>query len=211
MSTDSMPSPDERRAALSALMDGDAHACDAVCGSWRTDTAARADWHAYHLIGDLMRSDEHRVDATRDALMLARVREQLRREPVVLAPAPAPVAVPAFAQKRRARAWMVPTAVAAGFVAVAGALVVTRVGAPAGGADDRPSLVAAPSLPATGTRQVAQGATGNAVAPSPTETVPAMIRNAELDRYLAAHRQYGALQVAPGGVVRQAAVAAPGR
>jgi hypothetical protein len=45
------------------------------------------------------------------------------------------------------------------------------------------------------------------------EGAPMMIRSAELDRYLAAHRQYanGATQVAPGGAVRNAAATAPGR
>lgn len=208
MSTVSTPSPDERRAALSALMDGEPSACDTACGAWRGDAVARADWHAYHLIGDLMRSDEHRADAARDARMLARLREQLSHEPVVLAPTPAAPA--AFVHKRRARAWMVPTAAAAGFVAVAGALLVTRVSAPDGVPADRGGLVAGTT---------ASGATPAAVpapvltVPAIAETAPAMIRSAELDRYLAAHRQYasGALQVVPGGAVRQAAVAAPGR
>jgi hypothetical protein len=40
-----------------------------------------------------------------------------------------------------------------------------------------------------------------------------MIRSAELDRYLAAHRQYAnaSTLTAPGGVVRSVAAAAPGR
>jgi sigma-E factor negative regulatory protein RseA len=209
MTTDSTPSPEQQRAALSALMDGDASAGDAGCRAWRSDGACRADWHAYHLIGDVMRSDEHRIDATRDARMLARLREQLGREPVVLAPSPA-AAAGSFAHKRRARAWLMPAAVAAGFAVVAGTLVVTRVSSP--DAAERSSVVAGGSgaLPAPGARTVS---TGEAVPAAGVENAPMMIRNAELDRYLAAHRQQagGALQVAPGGVVRQAAVAAPGR
>jgi hypothetical protein len=40
-----------------------------------------------------------------------------------------------------------------------------------------------------------------------------LLRSAELDRYLAAHRQYAPMSTlaAPGGIVRSAAVAAPGR
>ncbi len=206
MSTDQNPNPEQRRAALSALMDGDAGACDAACGSWRSDAAARSDWHAYHLIGDLMRSDEHRADAAHDARMLTRLREQLKREPAVLAPMPA--LATNFAEKRRARAWLMPAAVAAGFAAVAGALVVTRVAdvAPA----DRGGVVAATPAPAPVVRAAMAE---RPPAPIVVENAPTMLRSAELDRYLAAHRQYanGALQVAPGGVVRQAAVAAPGR
>jgi sigma-E factor negative regulatory protein RseA len=210
------PTPDERRAALSALMDGDATACDAACSSWRSHAQARADWHAYHVIGDLLRSDEHRADARRDAMLLARVRERLRQEPVVLAPAPS-----SFARKRRARAWMVPTAVAAGFAVVAGAMVATRVSAPDGAAMEG-ALVARSAAPATAVAPVAAAAPAAAtpvseaipVSAAAAAPVPALIRSAELDRYLAAHRQQtnGALRTAPGVAVRQAAVAAaPGR
>jgi sigma-E factor negative regulatory protein RseA len=209
MSTESSPpSHEQRRAALSALMDGDAELCDAACRSWRSDGAARAEWHAYHLIGDLMRSDEHRADPGHDARLLARVREQLAREPVVLAPTPTPTVAPAatFAQKRRTRSWMMPTAVAAGFVAVAGALVVTQVSAP--DAAQGAGVVASSNVAPTPVLRPVAVASPEAPAAPVT-----MIRNPELDRYLAAHRQYasGALQAAPGGVVRQAAVAAPGR
>jgi sigma-E factor negative regulatory protein RseA len=212
MSTHPEPSADMQRAALSALMDGDDSAADQACRAWRADAAARADWHAYHLIGDLMRSDEHRADASGDARFLGAVRERLAAEPVVLAPTPA-AASPAsssLARARRARRWMAPTAVAAGFVAVAGALMVTRVSTPEAAATGLTANAAAPVpgvLPATvaGPTVPASQAGG--------EGAPMMIRSAELDRYLAAHRQYanGATQVAPGGAVRNAAATAPGR
>lgn len=212
MPTDSTSTPDDRRAALSALMDGQPDGCEQACRAWRADAGLRADWHVWHVIGDLMRSDEHGADAARDARLLQRVREQLAREPVVLAPGPAAAPAPARLEgRRRLHPWMAPTAVAAGFVAVAGVLLATR--APAPDASDRAGVTAA-----TGAVPVAQ-VSPKAAAPEPaaeastaTEGVR-MIRSAELDRYLAAHRQYanGALQVAPGGAVRQAAVAAPGR
>ncbi|HEU0306103.1 MAG TPA: RseA family anti-sigma factor, partial [Lysobacter sp.] len=122
---------DTVRAALSALMDGDQAAADQACRAWRGDACARDDWHTYHLIGDLLRSDEHRCEPGRDASFVARLRERLAAEPTVLAPKSS--ARPA----RRLRAWMAPAAVAAGFVAVAGAMVVTRLGAPEGVADQR--------------------------------------------------------------------------
>lgn len=199
------PSSDAKRAALSALMDGDADAGEEACRVWRGDAAARADWHAYHLIGDLMRSDEHRADEARDARFLAAVRARLADEPVVLAPSPAaasPASTTALTRARRARRWMAPTAVAAGFVAVAGALMVTRVSAPDGAA----TTLAGNLLPTP--------AVSPAVAASQASVEAAtMIRSAELDRYLEAHRQYanGATQVAPGGAVRNAAATAPGR
>ncbi len=201
--------PDKQRAALSALMDGEASAADEACCAWRDGALARADWHAYHLIGDLMRSEEHRADAACDARLLAAVRARLSVEPVVLAPTPvaAPRATPASASARRDRRWMAPTAVAAGFVAVAGVLMVTRMSVPDG---VTPGLTAGTAAPAADVRAVAVA--GPAASQAAVEGAP-MIRSAELDRYLAAHRQYanGARQVAPGGAVRNAAATAPGR
>ena len=79
---------------------------------------------------------------------------------------------------------MAPMAVAAGFVAVAGVLVVTRVGNPE----------VAPAVPvAAGTGQ-----------PDVMVANGQLIRDARLDRYLAAHRQMsGRVAVhVPGAVVR---------
>jgi sigma-E factor negative regulatory protein RseA len=207
MTSDSNPSPEQQRAALSALMDGDAGATDAACRAWRSDAGCRADWHAWHLIGDVMRSDEHRADAARDARMLASVRERLKREAVVLAPSPSSPADTPFAQKRRARAWLMPAAVAAGFAVVAGTLVVTRVSTsePSGGSN----VMAGGASPVSGARTVSSAAP--APAAKGLENAPMMIRSPELDRYLAAHRQQAGGALVPGGVVRQAAVAAPGR
>ena len=184
----------ERGQALSALMDGEAAESEQACQAWRDDANARADWHAYHLIGELMRSDDLRCAPQHDARFLGRLRERLAAEPVVLAPA---ASVAPARQSTWRRAWAAPMAVAAGFVAVAGVLVVTRVAAPNGAVQDRsalatPAPVGLAGLPGSDTR---------------------LIRSAELDRYLAAHRQYSntsALAV-PGGSVRNAAAAASGR
>jgi sigma-E factor negative regulatory protein RseA len=189
----------EVRQALSALMDGQGGEADLACRVWREDSGARADWHAYHLIGELMRSDDVRCAPRHDAQFFSGVRERLAAEPVVLAPAAA-VAITPSAQRPRRRAWVAPAAVAAGFVAVAGALLVTRDAAP-----DRSAQLAGPAaapaaLSATGAADMV-GADGR------------LIRSAELDRYLAAHRQYSntSALAAPGGMVRNAAAAAPGR
>ncbi len=203
------------RAALSALMDGDASASDEALRAWRSNPAARADWHAYHLIGDLLRSDEHRCDASHDLSFVAGLRDRLAAEPGPLAPTSGatPTAAPMPARARRHGSWMAPAAVAAGFVAVAGALGVMRVAAPDAGLGDRNAL-AGSIAQGTGVKAVGLRA-GNAPA-SAVVALPdsgTLVRNAELDRYLAAHRQYGnasALAV-PGGVVRSATVAAPGR
>jgi sigma-E factor negative regulatory protein RseA len=196
------------RAALSALMDGDGSVSDDACGAWRGSADARADWHLYHLIGDALRSDEHRCDAGHDARFLQGLRERLAAEPVPLAPlAPRTAA----ARPRRGPRWMAPAAVAAGFVAVAGVLGVMQVSAPDGAASDR-ALAGAPAQP--GVQTVASRAGGAAASDASPQELGPVIRSAELDRYLAAHRQFAnaAALAVPGGVVRSATVAAtPGR
>lgn len=200
---------DSVRVALSALMDGDRAAADQVCRAWRSDASVRGDWHTYHLIGDLLRSDEHRCEPAHDANFVARLRERLAAEPTVLAPQPK--ARLAIQRARRLRTWMAPAAVAAGFVAVAGALVVTRVGTPDGETGDRlAGVVVAPVAP------VVQVSTTPGAGSAPAMALPegaALIRSGELDRYLAAHRQH-ANTFAPGvprGDVRSVSVTEPGR
>jgi sigma-E factor negative regulatory protein RseA len=70
---------------LSALMDGelDASAVAGACRAWRDDAQMRSQWHAYHLIGDVMRSEDLASDAKHDARFLAALRERLADEPVV--------------------------------------------------------------------------------------------------------------------------------
>jgi sigma-E factor negative regulatory protein RseA len=192
-------------AALSALADGDPDALRAGCEAWRDDPAARATWHAYHLIGDVMRSEELAATPTRDAAFLAALRQRLAAEPVPLAPAPLPAPAASLAAvPRRRHAWLAPAAVAAGFFAVAGALVVTRLSAPEAGA---PLQARGPA--GSGLTLVGAGAPG-AAAPLPMDG--RLIRDAQLDRYLEAHRGAlgGALAV-PGGVKHNVDVsAAPG-
>jgi len=187
-----------RRAALSALVDGDASQADLACRVWRDDAGARADWHAYHLIGELMRSEDTPCVPQRDAQFLDRLRQRLAGEPVVLAP------VVALPQARWRRAWMAPVAVAAGFVAVAGVMLVTRVAAPVGVAPDVTSLLAG---------STAAPSASSAPAPAALVADGTLIRNAELDRYLAAHKRYSntSALAMPGGMARNAAAMAPDR
>ena len=203
----------EQRQALSALVDGDGTDAEQACRAWGDGADARADWHTYHLIGELLRSDDVRCDARHDAQFLGRLRQCLAAEPVVLAPlAPAPVGH----RGRWRRAWVAPMAVAAGFVAVAGVLVVTRVAAPEGSVQDRSALLAGPSAgqAASGLQSASAGATLSAPVPAGLPGAEGrLIRNAELDRYLAAHQQYSntSTVAVPGGSVRKAAAVSPGR
>jgi len=203
---------------LSALVDGEADAgtVSGACAAWRESASTRETWHAYHLIGDVMRSEDLAAAPQRDAAFLGRLRERLAAEPVVLAPQPLPVVSPAAARRRRA--WVGSAAVAAGFVAVAGVLVVMRAPAP----QDAGSPMAAASAPVDGqvvpVVAAAPSPVGPAVAEAAAET-EALVRNgqvlrdARLDRYLAAHKQFAgssALGV-PSSFLRSATVGAANR
>lgn len=194
------------RECLSALMDGDGALADEACRAWRDDASLRADWHAYHVIGEVLRSEDAACRAARDARFVSRLREQLAREPVVVAPG--------RASWRARRRWMAPAAVAAGFVVVAGAVVATRMesaDASRGGSGLLASRDAAIGATRVDVPSVLQPGAATAVALGDGST---LVRSAELDRYLAAHRQYASTSplAAPGGVVRSvASVSASGR
>lgn len=199
------------RQLLSQLVDGELEAADVrrACSLWREDADLRDRWHAYHLIGDVLRSDDLAAAPDRDESFLASLRGRLAQEPVVLAPQPAaPVAAPVRGWRR---AFAAPMAVAAGFMAVAGLLVVTRLAGPQTDA-------VSSSLAATEAARPVAAAAPVAAGPAGSEGFVAvqdarLIRDARLDRYLSAHRQYGADSAfgVPAGSLRQAAVVVPQR
>lgn len=196
-------SGDEVRRALSALADGELSAQETrqLLQSWQHDADARACWHAYHVVGDVLRSEELAVQVGRESAFVQRLRGRLALEPVPLATTPlgeparaaAPVvatgtvgpvmamaAAPRLAAARTRYRLLAPAAVAAGFVAVAGALVVFRGFGPADAGG--PELASA--------TQVAE----------PQRVGHVVLREAWLDRYLQAHRrQTPNALVAPGG------------
>ena len=175
--------------ALSALMDGELAPGElaGACAAWQQHSDVRSHWHAYHLIGDVLRSDDLAAPAARDETFLQALRGRLALEPAPEAPTPwlaaapeAPLpptawapaddarlqAHPAAPVRRRAGAWlMAPAALAAGFMVVAGGMVVGKLMAPEPAAAPR----MAQSAPAAGE----------------------LVRDARLDRYLAAHRSLG--------------------
>lgn len=178
------------RAWLSALADGDRDAAAQGVALWRDDAAARKDWHLYHLIGDVLRSDDLASTPRRDARFLHQLREQLAREPVPLAPAPVTAPKPS-----RRLGWRAPAAVAAGFVAVAVTLVVMRSGGP--------GLGSGPLVADSGALPVAAPPAGG-----PLVTRGEMIRDPRLDEYLQAHQAVrgGAPAALPFGGMRNAEV-----
>jgi len=204
---------------LSAMVDGEAEgsSVERLCAAWREQPAARACWHAYHLIGDVLRSEDLSSDAKRDAAFLRAVRERLAKEPIVLAPATEATAtaganVAAVGQRSsRWRNWSAPIAVAAGFVAVVGVLLVTQAPAP----------TAVPALAGASDAGAVRNAAGTApVLASTADAEPQsvvgsgkVIRDARLEHYLAAHKQFAgssALGV-PSGFLRAATAEVPSR
>jgi sigma-E factor negative regulatory protein RseA len=215
------------RERLSALADGEleAGAVAPLCGHWGRSGEARATWHTYQLIGDVLRSDDLAGDPAHDARFIASLRARLATEPVPLAPRPfadpsasTPARAPegghiAAASAGRRWSWMAPTAVAAGFVAVAGVLTLTRT---AGNLPEQP--VAASGLAQARDNGGAPAATlvGPAARIAEPQSLVAsgeLIRDARLDRYLAAHKQFAgssALGV-PSGFLRNATAEAAAR
>jgi sigma-E factor negative regulatory protein RseA len=163
---------------LSALADGELDAADpaSACAIWAAHPDARRDWHAWHLIGDVLRSDDLASDPRRDRVLCAAVRARLEREAVVLAPTP-------LRAPSRAR-WAMAASVGAGFVLVAGTFALLRTTNPS----------APPSL-AQATAPVVVAAAPDAAPPAAIapELVVAdnrLIRDTQLDGYLAAHKQF---------------------
>jgi sigma-E factor negative regulatory protein RseA len=192
----------ESREQLSALADGElsAEGVKRACALWRDEAELRLTWHGYHLIGDVMRSEDLACDAARDRAFLVGLRARLVAEPVVLAPSPAESGegqdgAAVVAHRAARRSWRAPAAVAAGFVAVAGVLVVMRGPGSIPGTDTAPQLAqATPTLadkPAV-VQQVTTAPTVAVAAAKPQVLVAngQLIRDAQLDRYLAAHKQF---------------------
>lgn len=194
---------DSARELLSALADGEVDSAGVApsCGAWARSDRLRADWHAWHLIGDVLRSDDLAADPRRDRHFCAAVRMRLAAEPVVLAPAPvAPSAI--LARGSRRGPWAAAGAVAAGLVLVVGTFVVVRpVDAPL-----PPRLAIADGPPTVARSSVTPAAP--AVEPVAIVADNKIIRDAQLDRYLEAHKQFAGTSAlgVPSAFLRSATV-----
>jgi sigma-E factor negative regulatory protein RseA len=202
------PDGDTPLAWMSALADGQPDACDAALRAWATDPQARAAWHTLHLSADVLRSEELASDPSHDERFLQSFRERLAQEPVVLAPDAAvsaaaasrsSQAVPVSAARSRRR-WWGGAAVAAGFMAVGSVvLMIDRAGRPeaaslaqvpnalrAEPATARVTLPAPAVLPVSTT--ASSGGAGAAGDPQWRALDGQVLRDAQLDAYLRAHR-----------------------
>ncbi|WP_169516931.1 sigma-E factor negative regulatory protein [Azohydromonas australica] len=199
--------PSQPEQALSSLMDGelDDAAAARLAEDCRHDPRLRAAWHSYHLIGDVMRSQDLAQPPGHDSAFVLRLRERLAAEPVLLAPAP--VAMPERRRRRLpSRAWAA-SAVAAGAMAVGGVLVLTRLQP----LESSPAAAVLAQAPQTAPQQPAGAATVAAQEPAPAAVAQAddrLLRDARLDRYLVAHKQWGSSFAMPVPVAAHVPVAA---
>lgn len=212
-----------RRQELSALVDGEL-ASDGVqrlCAAWRNEPSSRETWHAYSLIGDVMRSEDLASAAAHDERFLRDFRQRLSAEPVVLAPDTSAAArnLPPGAVARRSglRSWRAPAAVAAGLMVAVGAMVATQ--APFQATGESAPMAA---VPASDSFAPDRAVPQLAVLSPPSESISAgtelvfdgqVIRDPRLDRYLLAHKQFSGSSVlgAPSGFLRNAAAEVPAR
>ena len=197
------------RGNLSALADGELDPSGSA-GALSMPGAradARADWHAWHLIGDVLRSEDLAADPRRDAAFLRRAPRPPAGEPVVLAPRPR--ADRAAGPPRRPLS--------------------RRRGAGRAGARSRPASCSwsarsvprrpgdAPVVvPVARTEPRGAASAGTAVAAATRPALPAerasptarSIRDARLDRYLAAHKQFAGTSAlgVPSAFLRSATV-----
>jgi sigma-E factor negative regulatory protein RseA len=188
---------------ISALADGQlqgeafARTVQTVCA----DRSALAAWHAYHLIGDVLRSGEA-ANAAAPQPFLEKLSVRLAQEPC-----PQPVVAPIVVQEswsagRAANDGAMRWKMLAGVASVAAVAAVgwSVVGTAGRSPSVQPQLAATPQQPAQG--EVLARAQGSV-----------MIRDARLDELLAAHRQLGgasALQM-PAGFVRNVTFEGPAR
>ena len=203
MMTQQVSTPSE---LVSALADGDLRGAAFVQAvQWlQENDEGRANWHAYHLVGDVLRSGELAALGTHDAAFMARLRSRLKDEVQFGQPGMAIDWVATDAHVERTQGlnrhdasndasfrWKL----VAGFASVAAVVVVgwqlvVGVNMPSGA----PQLVRFEELPTQEQAQV-------------------MIRDPRLDQLLAAHQQSGgisALQM-PAGFLRNATYDGPAR
>ncbi|WP_427915291.1 sigma-E factor negative regulatory protein [Ramlibacter sp. MMS24-I3-19] len=189
---------------ISALADGQlqgeafALAVQATCA----DRSTLATWHAYHVIGDVLRSGEASHAAASQPFLdklSARLAQESCPQPVVV---PAVGVQPGWSSAVAANDASMRWKLLAGVASVAAVAAVgwSIVGTGSGGAPSaQPQLAAAPSQQAAPV--LARSEAG------------VMIRDPRLDELLAAHRQFGgasALQM-PAGFVRNATFEGPSR
>lgn len=215
--------------ALSAMADGEigASELDALLGSFDDSDQTLSNWHAYQVIGDVLRGHEDPMGATSASDFLAAVRLGLHTQSVepgfsTLQPVEATAVRASGRHSEAANDAVFRWKLVAGFASVAAVMAVSwSVMVGSGGAlDGTAGAQMALTSPGPDAMPVQQPATAMAAA-VPTTASPLaintgqgiLIRDAQLEALLAEHRQHGgmsALQM-PSGFIRNATYDAAGR
>jgi sigma-E factor negative regulatory protein RseA len=168
---------------LSAFVDGELPAEEHLSSIFsELDQEGRAAWSEYHLIGDVLRSDDLALSAAASRSFMTGFAARFEAEPHVLAPAALPAAREGASRVGRILALrhrVVPTLAVAAAAATLTWIVVPQMrgtGLASGGAQ----LASVAS--SQGMQRVAMNA-----APAPDGNI---IRDARLDEYLEAHQQF---------------------
>lgn len=207
------------REQLSALADGQLQDDEfAQAMAFAATDAGRAHWHAYHVVGDVLRSSE--LASPYRSALLDRVRAEISRDP---SPATHPamlvsgeltqVADAEAAAAKVANAGVFQWKMVAGLASLAAvAAIGWNTYAGLQGPAAATQLAAAPGVAAPADASIAvadnQGHNGGSL-----NGKQIMIRDPRLDELLAAHKQFGsttALQM-PAGFLRNANFEAPAR
>lgn len=215
--------------AMSALVDGEILASElgSLLASLDVSTETMSDWHAYQVIGDVLRGHEDPMGSTSTTDFLAAVRRGLQTQDIesdVTPRRPADVIAVSAANRRSEAAndavfrWKLVAGLAsiAAVMAVSWSVLVGSGGVLDGSAGAQMALTSPgtdsmPSLQSTTAATAAVPSTATPVVVSTDRGV--LIRDAQLEALLAEHRQHGgmsALQM-PSGFIRNATYDAAGR
>lgn len=197
----------DHASALSALVDGeiDSAELDALLLTYCEQADARASWHSYQVIGDVLRGAAPAASAVSPQVFLAGVQSRLQTETRVLVQ-PEPVSAVAHVRAPAANDAVFRWKLVAGVASLAAVMAVSwsmlgGTPAGAGGAASGPQLTL--MQPATAPVAAASIEPSAVLVNTAQGTV---IRDARLEELMAEHRQYGgmsALQM-PAGFLRDA-------
>ncbi|PNG55544.1 MULTISPECIES: sigma-E factor negative regulatory protein [unclassified Variovorax] len=202
---------------VSALADGHlrddefAQMIDKVCGS----DDLRATWHAYHVVGDVLRSGVH-TTCSDSSQFLSRLQQRLAAEPSVPVLAPDVTAMPVLRRAEAANEPVFRWKLVAGAASLAAAAAIGWNWV--GGAGPHSAAQLAQQQQGSGSVLAASGsAPQGASALAPMRVVvgnghpQVMLRDPRLDQLLEAHQQVGGASQMPSGFLRNATFDGPSR
>ena len=200
--------PTQTRELLSAMVDGELNeaALAAVLLSCDPDEATLANWNAYHVIGDMLRSPEP-IDPGADSVFLSRFKERLAQEEITQVISSCARLEPVEQVRNAAVVGSVPQSNRAAndcnfrWKLLAGMASLAAVSVIAWNAFGVFTATTAPQLAQAGSVQ-------QVVVASP---IGPMVRDARLEELLDAHKQLGGTSVLqePSGFLRNATFATP--